>query len=127
MFWLIFWIIVYLIVIVFFTLRHVKSGDVEAYLVNNRKTKTLPLVFTTLATFVGGGTAIGLMAMSYESGFAAVGIGVAYVIVFFILSRYAGKINTEGFKKKIYSLPGFLTKATPMTNILVIRVYFLQW
>ena len=75
MFWLIFWIIVYLIVIVFFTLRHVKSGDVEAYLVNNRKTKTLPLVFTTLATFVGGGTSIGLMAMGYESGFAAVGIG----------------------------------------------------
>lgn len=109
--WLIFWIIIYLIVIIYFTLRHVKTTDTEAYLVNNRNTRTLPLVFTTLATFVGGGTSIGLMAMGYESGFAAVGIGVAYVIGFFILSRYAGKINADGHKRKIYSLPGFLNKS----------------
>lgn len=109
--WIITWIIIYLVVIVFFTIRHVKSNDAEAYLVNNRKTKTLPLVFTILATFVGGGTSIGLMAMGYESGLAAVGIGVAYVIGFFILSRYAGKINAEGFKKKLYSLPGFLNRS----------------
>ena len=51
--WLIFWIS---IVIIYFTLRHVKSEDADGYLVNNRKTKTLPLIFTTLATFVGGGT-----------------------------------------------------------------------
>jgi solute:Na+ symporter, SSS family len=106
--WMIFWIAVYLVVIIVFTIRHVKSGDAEGYLVNNRKTRTLPLVFTTLATFVGGGTSIGLMAMGYESGFAAVGIGVAYVIGFFILSNYAGKINRIGLAKSIYSLPGFL-------------------
>ncbi|MBE0636984.1 MAG: sodium:solute symporter family protein [Bacteroidales bacterium] len=106
--WLIFWISIYMIVIIYFTLRHVKSEDAEGYLVNNRKTKLLPLVFTTLATFVGGGTSMGLMAMGYESGFAAVGIGVAYVIGFFILSKYAGKINRLGFARSIYSLPGFL-------------------
>jgi solute:Na+ symporter, SSS family len=106
--WLLFWIVVYLVVIIFFTVRHIKSGDAEGYLVNNRRTRTLPLVFTTLATFVGGGASIGLMAMGYESGFAAVGIGIAYVIGFFILSRYAGKINRIGFTTSIYSLPGFL-------------------
>jgi len=111
MFWLIFWIVLYLFVIIYFTLKHVKVSDVEGYLVNNRKTRTLPLVFTTLATFVGGGTSIGLMAMGYESGFAGVGIGVAYVIGFFILSRFAGKINTTGALKSIYSLPGFLNKS----------------
>ncbi len=111
MIWLIFWIVIYLAVIVVFTIRHVKYTDLEAYLVNNRKTKTLPLVFTILATFVGGGTSIGLMAMGYESGFAAVGIGLAYVIGFFILSRFAGQINTEGRRNKIYSLPGFLNKS----------------
>lgn len=106
--WLFFWIIVYLAVIVYFTLRHVKSEDAEGYLVNNRNTKTLPLVFTTLATFVGGGTSIGLIAMGYEAGFTAVGIGVAYVIGFFILTRFAGEINKIGSAKSIYSLPGFL-------------------
>ncbi len=106
--WLIFWIIVYLLVILFFSLRHIKTSDVEAYLVNSRNTGVLPLVFTTLATFVGGGTSIGLMAMGYESGFAAIGIGIAYVIGFFILMRYAEKINSHGRKHKIYSLPGYL-------------------
>jgi solute:Na+ symporter, SSS family len=106
--WLIFWIVVYLLIILYFSLRHIKTTDVEAYLVNNRQTGVLPLVFTTLATFVGGGTSIGLMAMGYESGFAAVGIGIAYVIGFFILMRYAGKINSYGREHKIYSLPGYL-------------------
>ena len=106
--WLVFWIAVYLLIIAYLTIRHVKVKNVEAYLVNNRKTKTLPLVFTTLATFVGGGTSIGLMAMGYESGFAAVGIGIAYVIGFFILSKFAGKIRQEGYENKIYSFPHYL-------------------
>jgi len=108
--WFVFWIVIYLIVIAWFAFRHVKVGDIDNYLVNNRNTRTLPLVFTTLATFVGGGTSIGLMAMGYESGFAAVGIGVAYVIGFFIISPYAGRIRRIGQEKKIYSFPEFLNK-----------------
>ena len=122
--WMIFWIVVYLSVIIYFTIKHVKSSDVEGYLVNNRNTRTLPLVFTTLATFVGGGTSIGLMAMGYESGFAGVGIGVAYVIGFFILSRFAGKINRTGAEKSIYSLPGFLNHSfTDEKHITYSRVF----
>lgn len=106
--WLFFWIIVYLILIVFLAIRHLRSSDFDQYLVNNRNTKTLPLVFTVLATFVGGGTSIGLMALGYESGFAAVSIGVAYVIGFVIMSFYAGKIRTYGAKNNIYSFPHYL-------------------
>lgn len=108
--WIIFWLILYLCVILYFSLRHVKSDDTESYLVNSRKTRTIPLVFTTLATFVGGGTSIGLMAMGYESGFAGVGIGIAYVIGFFILYRFAGQINNIGSELRIYSLPEFLNR-----------------
>ncbi|HJN06060.1 MAG TPA: sodium:solute symporter family protein [Bacteroidales bacterium] len=106
--WLIFWIVLYLVVVIVLSLRHIKSSDLEQYLVNNRNTRTLPLVFTVLATFVGGGTSIGLMAMGYESGLAAVGIGIAYVIGFIIMFFFAGKIRTLGFTRKIYSLPHFL-------------------
>jgi len=106
--WLIFWIVLYLIVIVILALRHLRGSDFEQYLVNNRNTKTLPLVFTMLATFVGGGTSIGLMAMGYESGFAAVGIGIAYVIGFMIMTRYAGKIRSYGARFNIYSFPHYL-------------------
>jgi len=97
-------------------MRHVNSTDIENYLVNNRSTRTFPLVATTLATFVGGGTSIGLMAMGYESGFAAVGIGIAYVIGFFILSRFAAKINKTGRDKKIYSFPQFLNSKYTLSN-----------
>ena len=106
--WIIFWIVVYLILILVLSLRHVKTTDMESYLVNNRKTKTFPLVATTLATFVGGGTSMGLMAMGYESGLAAVGIGVAYVIGFFILSRFAAKMNETGRRETLYSFPQYL-------------------
>ena len=106
--WLLIWIIVYLLFIVFLSLRHVRTNDMEQYLVNNRNTKTIPLVATTLATFVGGGTSIGLMALGYEAGFAAVGIGIAYIIGFLIMSRYAGKIRDIGAKYKIYSFPHYL-------------------
>jgi len=106
--WLIFWIVIYLLLIVALALFHLRTSDIEQYMVNNRKTKTLPLVFTVLATFVGGGTSMGLMAMGYESGFAAVGIGIAYVIGFIIMSFFAGKIRSFGAAKKIYSFPHFL-------------------
>lgn len=106
--WLIFWIVIYLLLIMFLTKRHMKSGDIENYLVNNRNTRTFPLVATTLATFVGGGTSIGLMALGYEAGFAAVMIGIAYVIGFMILARFAAKINLIGRNENIYSFPQYL-------------------
>ncbi|MDO9512249.1 MAG: sodium:solute symporter family protein [Bacteroidales bacterium] len=108
--WLLFWAIAYVLILAVLTLRHVKTGDIEDYLVNRRKTGTLLLVFTTLATFVGGGTSMGLIAMGYESGFAAVGIGVAYVIGFMILAFYAGKIHHEGVKHSLYSFPQYLNR-----------------
>lgn len=108
MYWLLFWITIYLILIVILSLHHLKKSDFDQYLVNNRNTSTLPLVFTILATFVGGGTSIGLMALGYESGFAAVAIGVAYVIGFGIMWKFAGKIRDFGAKNKIYSFPHFL-------------------
>ena len=106
--WLIFWIVIYLVLIIVLALRHLRTSDFDQYLVNNRNTKLIPLVFTMLATFVGGGTSIGLMAMGYESGFAAIGIGIAYEIGFMIMMRFAGKIRTYGAKNNIYSYPHFL-------------------
>ncbi len=114
--WLFFWIVIYLVVIVILALRHLRTSDFEQYLVNNRNTRTLPLVFTVLATFVGGGTSIGLMALGYESGFAAVSIGVAYVIGFVIMSFYAGKIRTYGAKHSIYSFPHYLNHKYTTAN-----------
>lgn len=114
--WLIFWITLYLALIIWLALRHLRTSDFEQYLVNNRNTRTLPLVFTVLATFVGGGTSIGLMALGYESGFAAVSIGVAYVIGFVIMSFFAGKIRTYGAENTIYSFPHFLNHKFTSAN-----------
>ncbi len=122
--WLLFWIVLYLILIVVISLRHLKSSNLDQYLVNNRNTGTIPLVFTTLATFVGGGTSMGLMAMGYESGFAAVGIGIAYVIGFMIMFFFAGKIRTLGVKHNIISFPNFLNHSyTSHKNAAFARVF----
>ena len=106
--WLLFWMTVYLIMVLLLAFRHLKSSNPETYLVNNRSTRLVPLVFTILATFIGGGTSIGLIAMGYSSGFAAVGIGLAYVLGFMLMMRYAGRIRDWGAPKKIYSFPQFL-------------------
>lgn len=105
---LLFWIIVYLVFVLIISIRHLRTSDLDQYLVNNRKTGVIPLVFTTLATFVGGGTSIGLIAMGYESGLAAVGIGVSYVIGFVLLFFFAGNIREFGAKHHIYSFPHYL-------------------
>jgi solute:Na+ symporter, SSS family len=108
--WYFFWIAIYVVVILYFTIRHVKHGSIDAYLINNRNTKTLPLVFTTLATFVGGGVSMGLIAMGYASGMAAIGIGIAYVLGFFILYFFAAKIREYGAKHNIYSYAEYLNR-----------------
>ncbi|MFO8066239.1 MAG: sodium:solute symporter family protein [Bacteroidales bacterium] len=109
--WFVFWIAVYLLVLIYFTIKHVKNLDIDTYLVNNRNTSTLPLVFTTLATFVGGGVCMGLIAMGYTSGFAAIAIGIAYIIGFFILYFFAAKIRKVGAERNIYSFTEFLCRS----------------
>ncbi len=122
--WLIFWIVFYLVIVIALSLYHLKKADLEQYLVNNRNTRTIPLVATILATFVGGGTSMGLMAMGYESGLAAVGIGIAYVIGFVIMFFFAGKIRTFGAIHKIYSLPHFLNHSyTNSKNVGFTRIF----
>lgn len=122
--WLIAWIVIYLLVIIWFTAKHVRRSDPEQYLVNNRNTALIPLVFTTLATFVGGGTSIGLIAMGYESGFAAIGIGIAYVIGFMIMFRFAGKIRDFGADNRIYTFPQYLlNRFSPGQSTGFIRIF----
>ncbi|MBS4013752.1 MAG: hypothetical protein KGZ97_08330 [Bacteroidetes bacterium] len=109
--WFVFWIIVYLGILIYFTLKHVKYTDIDGYLINNRKTSTFALVFTTLATFVGGGVCMGLIAMGFTSGFAAVAVGLAYVIGFFLLFFFAAKIRRIGVERNIYSFAEFLNRS----------------
>ncbi len=106
--WLIFWLLIYLCLLLILSWRHVKSDNMEEYLVNNRSTGLFALIATTTATFVGGGTSIALMAMGYEAGFTAVWIGVAQVIGFLIMFFFAGRIRDLGVKEKLYSFPHYL-------------------
>lgn len=122
--WLLFWLIFYAILVILFTLRHIRHRDLDHYLVNNRKTGTALLVFTTLSTFVGGGTSVGLIAMGYESGFAALGIGIAYVLGFFIVARFAAHIRQLGEKREIYSYPQCLNKTFTQTGSPAFRKLF---
>ena len=109
--WLIFWIAVFLLMMIVLTIKYMRSGTLESYLVNNRNTGMILLVFTTLATFVGGGTSIGLISMGYQAGFAATGVGVAYFLGFFLVAWYAPRIHRAGVKFNIFSFPQYLNHA----------------
>jgi SSS family solute:Na+ symporter len=109
--WILFWMLLYGISLLLIGIWQARTTTLEKYLVNNRSTGTWLLVATTLATFVGGGTSMGLITMGYESGFAAVGIGIAYVVGFFVVAKFARKIHHIGVKKNIYSFPQFLNKS----------------
>ncbi len=108
--WFVFWIILYSIIIIVLTIKHIKLRSLEKYLINDRRTRTIPLVFSTLATFVGGGVSVGLIAIGYEAGFVGVAIGIAFVIGFFIIARFASRINALGKKFSIYSFSEFLNR-----------------
>lgn len=109
--WLIFWITVFLLIMIVLTVKYMRSGTLESYLVNNRNTGLILLVFTTLATFVGGGTSIGLISMGYQAGFAATGVGLAYFIGFFLVAKFAPRIHDAGVRFNIFSFPQYLNQS----------------
>lgn len=109
--WLIFWITVFLLILIVLAVKHMRSGTLESYLVNNRNTGLTLLVFTTIATFVGGGTSIGLISMGYQAGFAATGVGLAYFLGFFLVAKFAPRIHEAGVRFNILSFPQYLNQS----------------
>jgi SSS family solute:Na+ symporter len=81
----------------------------DGFWVNNRKTKIALLVFTIVATQIGGGTIIGIASSTYKAG---TGFGLVALIStltgFLAMAWLAPAIKRFGNKTKAFTLPEIL-------------------
>lgn len=87
-----------------------KSGDlrVEDFAVNGRRTSSYALVTSLLASLVGGWMFLGLNAIAFEAGTAALAIGLGYVLGIGLLLAYSNKIVSALSSSGSYTLDSYL-------------------
>ena len=69
-------IVVYLIAIFIFGLYLSRKEGSEGYFVNNRKTKLIFLIFTSLSTSIGAGTVLGVASAGFQTG---ISFGIIFI------------------------------------------------
>jgi SSS family solute:Na+ symporter len=102
------WLMAYLAAVFLFLLKYLGKSSAELYSVNRRQTGTALLVFTTLATTIGGGVIIGLIAIGYEAGLAGFFMGLAYGLGLLVTGYFAPRIHRYARGHGIVSFPNFL-------------------
>lgn len=85
-----------------------RIGSYEHHLVYSGKADVLTLLLSILATSLGGGMSIGLVAFSYKNGTACLAPFLSITIGYAILGLLTKKIIEFRRKFKILSLPQFL-------------------
>lgn len=102
----------------------------DGFWVNNRKTKIALLVFTIVATQVGGGTIIGIASSTYKAGtgFGLVAL-ISTLMGFLAIAWLAPAIKRFGNKTKAFTLPEMLAvrygRPTQMVAGIVIVLAYL--
>ena len=87
-------IIIYLVVMLIIGLVVGKRENLEGYLVNNRKTKTLLLIFTIVSTGIGMGTFLGISSAAYQTGISyGITIILASILAVFLIALFAPQIK----------------------------------
>jgi len=104
-----FWDIIIVIVWSLITLTiGIKAGvkaDFDGFWVNKRRTKTSSLIFTIVATQIGGGTILGIASSTYAAG---TGFGLVAIIStltgFLAIAWLAPRIKRFGNKTNAFTL-----------------------
>lgn len=90
-----------------FLLGRKESSD--GFFVNNRKTKTILLIFTALSTSIGGGSVIGVASAAYDTG---ISFGLSFALVsllaWLFIAWLAPRIKEWGDKLNAYTFGDFL-------------------
>ena len=107
-----------------------KKEGAEGYFVNNRKTKLLLLIFTTLSTSVGAGTVLGVASTSFKTG---ISFGVLFMIAsalgWALMGYLAPRIKKFGDEQKAYTLGDYLfhqysDRTRKIGRLVVLIAYF---
>lgn len=101
-------LVAYLIVIFLLLMKYIGKSTVELYSLNRRQTGTALLVLTSLATTIGGGVIIGLIAVGYEAGLIGLFVGLAYALGLLVTAYFAPRIHQYASDNNIFSFPNYL-------------------
>lgn len=102
------WLLAYLVLVFLLLVKYLGKTSVSMYCLNRRRTGTAMLVATSLATTIGGGVLVGLIAIGYEAGIVGFFIGLAYAIGLIIMGYFAPRIYKYSTENNILSFPNFL-------------------
>lgn len=123
-------LIVYLISVFSFGLYLSKKGGVESYFVNNRNTKLLFLIFTSLSTSVGAGTVLGVASSGFQTG---ISFGIIFMIAsllgWLLMALLAPRIKKFGDEHKAYTFGDYLShqyssRVRKIGRLVVLIAYF---
>lgn len=107
-----------------------KREDLEGYLVNNRKTKTILLIFTIVSTTVGMGVFLSISSATYQTG---VSYGLTYTLAtifgMLLIAYFAPRIKHFGDEYKAYTLGDWFAvkysnKNRLLVSIIILIAYF---
>src|SRR3970282_1380726 len=90
-------LVVYLAAMFFVAWYFSRKQSLEAYFVNKRKTSVWMMTFSTVATIVGAGSTVAIVAEVYNTGISfGIALPISLIIGMFILGMVAKKMKGIG-------------------------------
>jgi SSS family solute:Na+ symporter len=104
-------LIVYLLAMFFIAWYFSRKESVEAYFVNQRETSLWLMTFSTVATVVGAGATVAIVAEVYNTGISyGVVLPISFIVGMFILGLLAKKIKEIGDQYNAHTIVDFFEK-----------------
>ncbi|MEK7662013.1 MAG: sodium:solute symporter family protein [Patescibacteria group bacterium] len=108
---------VYLAAVFFIAWFFSRNQSLEAYFVNKRKTSVWLMTFSTVATIVGAGSTVAVIAEVYNTGISfGVALPISLIIGMFILGMIAKKIKIIGDEYGAHTIVDFFEKRFDRKN-----------
>ncbi|MBN2052087.1 sodium:solute symporter family protein [Candidatus Woesearchaeota archaeon] len=121
-------LITYLVFMFLIALYFSRKESLEAYFLNKKKTSLWLMTFSNVATVVGAGATVAIVAEVYNTGISyGLILPVSFVIGMIIMGIVSTKIKKAGDKYKAYSIVDFFHKRfdTKNKSLLVVTQLFL--
>ena len=101
-----------------------RNESLSAYFLNSRSTSLWMLTFSNVATLVGAGATVAIVAEVYNSGISyGIVLPVSFVVGAVLLAVFYSKIREFGEREGIYTLADFFSKRFDTKNKLVVGIF----
>jgi len=100
-----------------------RKESLSAYFLNSKKTSLWMLTFSNVATLIGAGATVAIVAEVYNSGISyGLVLPVGFIIGAILLAIFSGKIREFGEKEGIYTLADFFKKRFDAKNNMLVGI-----